>query len=151
MYIYIYIHIYIYIYTYITIIQSLMVESMELSTTWGTPYIIKGHFFVMSIYVNPYISKLLTPLYSVGWRYLSIHKLQRFTRWSFGMDKLFYHTLYWPCVYICWYLDWSMLVIRPLNIGFCKKRYIMFQLTLAHVCLVTLILVLSTVTGCFAP
>ena len=37
--------------------------------------------------LNPGIDKLVRPLYSVGWKYLSITKLQRCNRWSLGIDK----------------------------------------------------------------
>ena len=33
------------------------------------------------------------------WNYLSIPKLQQCNRWSLGIDKLFYPTLYWTYVY----------------------------------------------------
>ena len=36
----------------------------------------------------------------MGWNYLSIPKLQRCNRWSLGMDKIFYPTLYWACNYL---------------------------------------------------
>ena len=42
----------------------------------------------------------------MGWNYLSIPKLQRCSRWSLGMDKLFHPTLYWVCDYL------SMLGLR---------------------------------------
>ena len=34
------------------------------------------------------------------WKYLSIPKLQRWNRWSLGMDKLFHTTLYSACDYL---------------------------------------------------
>ena len=36
----------------------------------------------------------------MGWNYLFIPKLQRFNRWSLGMDKYFNPTLYWACDYL---------------------------------------------------
>ena len=36
----------------------------------------------------------------MGWNYLSIPKLQRYNRWSLGMDKLFHPILYNGCDYI---------------------------------------------------
>ena len=33
----------------------------------------------------------------MGWNYLSIPKLQRWNRWSLGMDKKFHSTLSWAC------------------------------------------------------
>ena len=35
----------------------------------------------------------------MGWNYLSIPKLERLHRWSLGMDKWFYPTLFWACNY----------------------------------------------------
>ena len=58
--------------------------------------------------------KLLHPLQSVGWNYLSIRKLQRVhrwslgsIRWSLGMDKHFHLTYYWTCNYLSM-LIWSL-------------------------------------------
>ena len=36
---------------------------------------------------DPNMEKYLHPLLSVEWNYLSITKLQRYSRWSLGMDK----------------------------------------------------------------
>ena len=36
----------------------------------------------------------------MGWNYLSIPKLQRFHRWSLGIDKYFHSALYKVCNYI---------------------------------------------------
>ena len=49
---------------------------------------------------NPSMDKQLHPLWSVGWNYLSIPKLQRCNRWSLGMDKQFHLTLYQTCNYL---------------------------------------------------
>ena len=45
------------------------------------------------------------------WNYLSIPKLQRCSRWSLGMDKLFHLTLYWACGYL------SMLGSNIINVS----------------------------------
>ena len=37
--------------------------------------------------VNPSMDKQLHPLQTVGWKYLSIPKLQWLHRWSLGMDE----------------------------------------------------------------
>ena len=37
----------------------------------------------------------------MGWNSLSIPKLQRCNRWSFGMDKEFHSTLYWTYDCLC--------------------------------------------------
>ena len=46
------------------------------------------------------MDKYLHPLYSVGWKYSSVPKLQRLQRWNLEMDKWFYFTLYWACDYL---------------------------------------------------
>ena len=47
----------------------------------------------------------------MGWTYLSIAKLQRCNRWSFGMDKWINPTLYWACAYI------SMLGLKSIHVS----------------------------------
>ena len=46
------------------------------------------------------MAKYLHPLWSVGWNYLSIPKLQRLHRWSLGMAKQFHPKLYWTYTYL---------------------------------------------------
>ena len=36
----------------------------------------------------------------MGWNYYSIPNLQRYNRWSLGIDKQFHLTLYWACYYL---------------------------------------------------
>ena len=50
------------------------------------------------------MDKSLHPLYSVGWNYLSIPKLQWYSCWSLAMDKQFHPTLYWAYDY------WDLLI-----------------------------------------
>ena len=47
----------------------------------------RGHILLTWINFNSRMDKQLLPLWSVGWYYLSIPKLQRLDRWSLGMDK----------------------------------------------------------------
>ena len=49
---------------------------------------------------NSSTDKWLHPLWSVGWNYLSIPKLQLFHCWSFGMDRSLHPTLYRTCNYL---------------------------------------------------
>ena len=44
----------------------------------------------------------------MGWNYISILKLQRCSRWSFEMNKLFHPTIYRTCNYI--YMPWLRLI-----------------------------------------
>ena len=46
------------------------------------------------------MNKWFHPLLSVGWNFLSIHKLHWCNRWSLWMDKKFLPTLYWTCDYV---------------------------------------------------
>ena len=47
----------------------------------------------------------------MGWHYLSIPKLQRCNRWSWGMDELFHPTFHWACDYL------SMLGLKLINVS----------------------------------
>ena len=58
-----------------------------------------GPLLLTWINFNPSMAKYLHPILSVGWNYISIHKLQRRSRWSLWMDKKFHHTFYWACNY----------------------------------------------------
>ena len=51
-------------------------------------------FLLTWITIFPSMDKSLHTQKSVGWKYLSIPKLQRYNRWSLGMDKLFHPILY---------------------------------------------------------
>ena len=54
---------------------------------------------------------------SVGWNYLSIPKLQRWNRWSLGMDKLFHSTRYHGYNYL------SMLGFKLIHVSKRGPRY----------------------------
>ena len=47
----------------------------------------------------------------MGWDYLPIHKLQRYNRWSLGMDKWFHPTPYSTCNYL------SMLGLQLIHVN----------------------------------
>ena len=54
---------------------------------------------------NPSMDMYSHPLWSVGWNYLSFHKLQRCTRWSLLIDKQFStvpHFTRQVITYLCW-------------------------------------------------
>ena len=67
--------------------------------------------FTNMINFNSCMDNWSHPLYSVGWNYLSIPKLQRCNRWSLGMDKQFHPTLYWTCGFL------FMLALKPIHVS----------------------------------
>ena len=66
------------------------------------------------INLNHSMDKYLRPLWNVGWNCLFIPELQRRSRWSFGIDKLFHPTVYWAYHYLS--------VLRLKLIHFNKKN-----------------------------
>ena len=77
----------------ITFVNNLISNSM--TDIHPTPL-----FLLTRFNLNPCMDKYSHPLYSVGWNYLSIPKLQWLNSWSLGMDRYFHPTLYLACNYL---------------------------------------------------
>ena len=136
-YIYIYMYIYIYIYLCVCIVWwfpylpsyrcnlkwakrrhfqddiSIFGSSLKSTSDYTRYSKIRGVFILTRINVNPSMYKWLHQLYSVGWNYKCIPKLQRCNRWSLGTDSWFHPTPHWVCDYLC---------IRGLNVIHLGKR-----------------------------